>query len=164
MEIETVELIDGVAANREVAPSKRAFAAGILIMSYTRLLFSDARRLRTYEVNEDSTSGALLSRKTKKPNLLDWPWAFPRMGMGGAADWARPLIYFRAARAGTNCFEPTFAFPRINRLWEIESAEPASYATTRRKLALVCVALGGRCGASYALHFPKNLPLLRPTR
>ena len=157
MAIETVELIDGIATNREVEPAKRAFAAGIFPMYYTSLRFSDSQRLRPFEVNEDSIRGALLSCKTKKPHGIDWPWAFPRMGMAGAAAWAHPLIDFRDDRAKTNVLENTVTFPRTNQLLELEGAEPAANSTTRRKLALVCVALGGRCGESYTLHSPKNL-------
>ena len=61
MALETVRLIEGIAANPEVAPSKRAFAAGVLLMTYASLRFSDSQSLLTFEVNEDSAHGTLTS-------------------------------------------------------------------------------------------------------
>ena len=164
MTLETVKLLEGVATNSEVPPFKRAFAAGILLMSYTSLRFSDVQRLKSFEVNDDAAHGTLLTCKTKKPHGLDWPWACPRQGVSGSHDWVQPLLDFRAAHAKTNGFEPSFTFPRINHKWELESAEPAPYSTTRRKLALICVSLGDANGESYTLHSPKNLFRQRPTK
>ena len=45
MPIETAKLLGGVATNKEVAPSKRAFDTGILLLSYAVMRFSDAQRL-----------------------------------------------------------------------------------------------------------------------
>ena len=46
---------------------------------------------------------------------------------------------------------------RLGRTWELVAANASPYATTRRKLALVCVALGGQEGETYTPHLPKNL-------
>ena len=139
-----------------------------MLMSYTSLRFPDAQRIRAFETNEDSIRGTLVTWKTKKPHGLDWPWEFPRMGMAGANGWGRPLIDFRDARAKKNGFEPTFTSPRIDRMWELENAEPESYSATRRKLALVCGNRGGGGGGNAvnrALYIPlKTSALLRITR
>ena len=47
--------------------------------------------------------------------------------------------------------------PRVNHLWDLERAKAAPYSITRRKLALLCTALGGPNGESYTLRPPKNL-------
>ena len=126
-------------------------------MSYASLRFSDVQRLKTFEVNADSVHGTLLQCKTKKPHGLDWSRACPRMGMTGTLYWAMPLIEFRTAYAKTNGDEPYFTSPRINHTRELGSAEPFPYSITRRKLAMLCVALGGANGESYTIHSPKNL-------
>ena len=153
--IETVKLLDGVATNKEVTPSKRDFAAGILLMSYASLRFADVQRLETCEVRSDSAHGTLLQCK-KKPHGLDWRRACPRMGTTGALEWVLPLIEFRTAYARANGSEPCFTFHRIDLTWELESAQPLPYPTTRRKLAMLCVAFGIRTGFVYSTP-PKNL-------
>ena len=95
MAIETIKLLEGVAANPEVTPFKRQFAAGILLMSYASLRFSDAQRLKTFEVNSDSIYGTLLTCKTRKQHGLDWPWACPLMGITGTTKWVQPILDFR---------------------------------------------------------------------
>ena len=86
------------------------------------------------------------------------------MGMAGATDWARPIIDLRADHAETNDFVPTFTFPRINHMRGLEGAEPASYSATRRKLALVCVALGEMRRIVLSTFPIKTPSQLRPTR
>ena len=156
MALETAKLIEGIATNPEVAPFKRAFAAGLLLMTYASLRFSGSQSLLTFEVNEDAAHGTLTSCKTKRPHGLDWPWACPRLGVTGSRDWVAPLVEFRQAHLKANGHEPQFTFPRIDHLWQLESAVGASYASTRRKLALMCTALGDTSGESYTLHSPKN--------
>ena len=78
------------------------------------------------------------------------------MGVSGSTEWNTPLIEFRVAREKMNGPMPSFVFPRLNRRWELEKAEPAAYASTRRKLALVCAGLNGPEGATYTLHSPMN--------
>ena len=46
MPIETVKLLENMPTNEEVAPFKRAFAAGILLMSYAIVRFSGVPRLK----------------------------------------------------------------------------------------------------------------------
>lgn len=77
--------------------------------------------------------------------------------MAGSTEWIRPIIDFRAAHAKANGFDPSFTFSRVNLLWEIDSAEPSPCSPARRKLALMCIAIGDKCGESYALHSPVNL-------
>ena len=62
----------------------------------------------------------------------------------------------RAAYKKINGDEPPYTFMRLDRSWELLSAEPAAYSTTRRKIAILCVALGGPEGERYTLHSPKN--------
>ena len=152
MSIEAVKLLECVDANREAAPFKRQCADGILLMSYASLRFSDARRLKTIDVNSDSAHGTRLACKTRKPHGIDWPWECPLMGMTGTAARIQPILDYRAARERTNGTPPSFTFPRINHLWDIESAESAPYSATRRKLSLLRTALGGPSGESYPLH------------
>ena len=156
MALETVKLIDQIAVSPEVTPFKRAFAAGVLLMTYASLRFSDVQRLLTFEANEDSAHGTHSQCKTRRPHGLDWPWARPRLGVTGSKEWVRPLLEFRQDHTKANGREPKFTFPRIDHFWKLQSAVDASYASTRRKLALLCVALGGKSGESYTLHSPKN--------
>ena len=93
-------------------------------MSYASLRSSGAQRLRSFHINDDSIHGTLLTCKTKKPHGVDWPLACPRKGVTGSTEWIRPLLDFRATHEKTNGFEPPFTFPRVNHLWELESAEP----------------------------------------
>ena len=95
MAIETIKLLEGVAANPARTPFKRQFAAGILMMSYDILRFPDARRLKTPQANSDSIHGTLLKCKTRKQHGLDWPRARPLMGIAGTAKWAQPILDFR---------------------------------------------------------------------
>ena len=125
MAIETIRLLEGVATNAEVTPCKRQFAAGILLMSYASLRFSDAQRLETFEVNSDSIHGTLLTCKTRKQHGLDWPWACPLMGITGTAKWIQPIPDFRTAHERVNGSHPCFTFPRINHLWQLEIADAA---------------------------------------
>ena len=125
MAIETAKLLEGVATNKAVAPSKRPFGAGILLMSYASLRFSEVQRLETFDVNSDSAHGTFPQCKTKIPHGADWPWAFPRLGMTGTVDRAMPLIDFRTAYSKTHGSEPSFACHRISHTWGLDSAEPA---------------------------------------
>ena len=52
-------------AHSEVAPIKRQFEAAVLLMSYDIIRFPDARQLEIFEVNSDSTHGAILTCKTR---------------------------------------------------------------------------------------------------
>ena len=113
MKLDTVKKIELMALNVEVAPSKRAFAAGILLMTYTSLRFSDVQRLRILEVNEDSIRGTLLQSKTKKPHGLPRPWACPHTGVTGSAMWINPLIDFHDAHAKRNGSKPSSVFPDL---------------------------------------------------
>ena len=63
------------------------------------------------------------------------------MGSVQGNQWDRPIFHIYATG------------PRV----ATRSSRGCPYATTRRKLALVCVALGGPEGERYTLHSPKNL-------
>ena len=54
MKIETLKKLEEISLNVEFTPPKRAFAAGIVLMTYRSLRFSDVKRLRSLEVGEDS--------------------------------------------------------------------------------------------------------------
>ena len=118
-------------------------------MSFASLRFSDAQRLKSLEVGADSAQGTLLTYKTRKKKGLDWPWAFPLMGMTGTTDWAQPMMYFRTAHERVNGVSPSFAFPILDRV--------TPYSTDRRKLSLLCLSLGDSHGESYTLHSARNL-------
>ena len=112
MKLDTIKKLEALAVNVEVDPSKRAFAAGILLMTYTSLRFSDVQRLRALSVNADSIHGTLLRSKTKKkPHCLPWPWACPCTGVAGATNWIEPLLDFRKDYAGKNGSPPSFVPP-----------------------------------------------------
>ena len=156
MKLDTVKKLEELAANVEVDPFKRAFASGILLMTYTSLRFSDVQRLRTLSVNEDSIYGTLIQSKTKKPHGLPWPWACPRTGATGATNWVEPLLDFHKAHEKLNGVPPSFVFPTLNHRWELEKAGAAAYSSTRRELALVCAGLNDPDGETYTLHSPNN--------
>ena len=65
MSLKTLRAIEEIALNRLVTPYKRAFAAGILLMTYASLRFPDVQRIRSFELNGDSAHGTLLNFKTK---------------------------------------------------------------------------------------------------
>ena len=67
MKLDTVKKIEILALNVEIAPSRRAFDAGILLMTYESLRMSHVRRLRILDVDEDSIRATLLQSKTKNP-------------------------------------------------------------------------------------------------
>ena len=48
-------------------------------------------------------------------------------------------------------------FPRLDHKWQLVGEGEAPYITTRRKIALMCAALGDSNGEAYTLHSPKNL-------
>ena len=83
MKPDTVRKLELLAPNVEIDPFKRAFSAGILLMKYASLRFSDVQRFRSPEVNGDSARVALLQLKTKKPHGAPRPWACPRVGVSG---------------------------------------------------------------------------------
>ena len=154
--LDTIEKLESSALNVEITPFKRAFASGILLMTYASIRFSDVQRLRSLDVNEDSAHGTLLRSKTKKPHGLPWPWACPRMGVSGSTEWIAPLFEFHVAREKLNGSRPSFVFPMRNHRWELEKAQPSAYDNTRRKLALVCAGLNDPDGETYTLHPPRN--------
>ena len=77
MSLATLRAIEEIATNKSATPYKRAFAAGILLMTYASLRFSDVQRIRSFECNEDAVHGTLLICKTKKQHGQHWPWASP---------------------------------------------------------------------------------------
>ena len=111
MALSTIKLLECIAINKEVAPFKRQFPAGILLMSFASLRFPDAQRLKSLEVNSDSVYGTLLQYKAKKPRGLDWPWACPILGMTGAMEWIQPILDYSNAHIRTNGALPSFTFP-----------------------------------------------------
>ena len=163
MKLDTVKKLEGLALNVDVTPSKRAFAAVILLMAFTSLRFPDAQRLRSLEMNADSAHGTLLQSKTKRPHGLPWPWACPFTGMTGSDKWVLPIFDFHRAHAKTNGPIPSFVFPRLDHKWELGKAGPAAYATTRRKLALLCIGLGAPTGRSIHFAHPR-ISSQRPPR
>ena len=158
MAVETVRKLDDAVANVEILTIMRAFSAGILLMTYASLRFADVQKIRSLEANADSIHGALLTSKTKKQHGLHWPWACPRMGITKRTDWIQPLLDLRTAYQKANGTQMSYTFPRLDHTWALVAEVPSPYSTTIRKLALLCVGLGGLKGESYTLHLPKNLP------
>ena len=156
MDLETLKKIERLATNVEANGNKRAFAAGILLMTYAILRFSDVQRRRSLETNDDSVNGTLLRSKTKKPNGKNWPWACPRMGVTGECGWVHPILDLRTAYARVNGHQMTYTSPRLDRTWGLVAEGPSPYSTSR-KHAPLCVGLGDSNGDSYTLHSPENL-------
>ena len=92
MSLPTVRNLDVLASNKEVCAYKRAFAPAILVMTYASLRFAGAQKIRTFEGNDDSIYGALLSSRTKRQRGLNWPRAFPRKGILGTCERAQTLL------------------------------------------------------------------------
>ena len=157
MSIATVRALEDIACNILVTPYKRAFAAGVLLVTYASLRFSDFRRIRPFEINEDSVHGTLITCKTKKVHGQFWPWACPREGITGSREWARPLVDMRLSYRKINGTDPSFTFTRLGHSWKLIAAGPSPYVTTRRKLAILRLALGDEEGEKYTPHSPKNL-------
>ena len=111
------------------------------------------------EVNDDSVRGALLASKTKNFHGQNWPRACPRSGIAATGDWVKPLMEMRQTYLVVNSHEMQFPFPRIDHNWQLVEAGPASYSTTRRKLAILRFGLGDPDGEKYTLRSPKiSLP------
>ena len=144
MSLETVRDFEDMAVNKLTAPYNRTYAAGILLMTYGSLRFPDAQRLRSFEVTEGSARGALLSCKTRKQHGQFWPWARPIRGITGSLEWVHPLMDMRQAYRKINGADPSFPFARLDHVWELVASDASPYSTTRRKIALLCVALGAR--------------------
>ena len=72
MSLKTLRAIEEVALNMLVTQYKRAFAAGILLMTYASLRFPDVQRIRSFELNEDSVHGTLPNCKTKASAPTRW--------------------------------------------------------------------------------------------
>ena len=158
--IESIKRLEFLATNKEVSPPTRAIAAGVLLMSYDSLRFSDVQRIRPFEANSDSIQAPTpFNAKKKKPIGLDWPWACPRMGMTGAADWARPLLDFRAAHAKTNGSDLSFTFPRINRLCELDIDGPAPSRKLGAEWRSLSRPIGDKNGGPYTSHPPRESPI-----
>ena len=60
MDLETVRKIEHLTTNTEANVYKRAFASGILLVTYASLRFSDVQRIRSCGANEDSVNGTLI--------------------------------------------------------------------------------------------------------
>ena len=67
MKLDNVKKLEELTLNVEVAPFKRAFAEGVLLVTFTSLRFSDVQRLRSLEMNDDSVYGTLPQSKTRRP-------------------------------------------------------------------------------------------------
>ena len=140
--LSALRLIEGDPPNALLAPNKRAFADGIILITYTGLRFPEVRRLRTSEVNEDSIYWTLPTRKTKKQRGQFWHWAFPCVRITGSKVWTRPLLDMRAAYLLQNGTNTSCTFMRVGQAGKPDSAEASPYSTTRRQLALLRVAIG----------------------
>ena len=112
--LDTIKKLEGMAVNVEISPIKRARASGLLLMTYTRLMFSDVQRLRCLGGNKGSIYGALLQSKTRRPHGLPRHWACPRMGASGSTEWAARILDFHNAREKLNWSKPSFVSPRVN--------------------------------------------------
>lgn len=97
MAITTVRALEEMARNGRETPYKRAFAAGILRMTYAIARFSDAQPLRPFEINRDSVRGALIARTSRKAHGEFRPCASPGGGGTGSRGRARPLFGMRLA-------------------------------------------------------------------
>ena len=157
MSLSTVRPIGEIAIDKSVTPYKRAFAAGILLVTYASLGFPDVRRIRPFERKEDAARGTLLNCKTRKQHGQHWPWACPLGGVTFSREWDQPLIDMRAAYREINGEEPSFTSMRVGRAWQLVEADAAPYATARRKIALICATLGDTEGGKYTPYSPKNL-------
>ena len=102
MDIGTIRKLDNAAANVDVALNKRAFSDGIPLVKYANLRVADVKRLLSFEINEESIRGNLLTSKTKKQQRQQWPRACPRMGIAWCTDWVQPLLDLRHAYAKVN--------------------------------------------------------------
>ena len=71
MELSTLRAIEETDVGKLTTAFKRAFAAGVLLMTYASLRFSDVQRIRTFEVNEDSVRGTLINCDILAPNGIN---------------------------------------------------------------------------------------------
>ena len=103
MDIETVKKLEHSATNAHICAYKRAYAAGILVMTYVSLRCDDVQKLRPFETDGASIYGTLIAppphththppeTKTEKQHFQHWPWACPRMGIARNTNWAQPLL------------------------------------------------------------------------
>ena len=90
--LDTVKKLEELALNVEVAPSKRAFSTGVLLMTFARLRFSGVQRLRILDMNADSAQGTFPQSKTNRPHGLPRPWDCPLTGMTGSGKCVLPIF------------------------------------------------------------------------
>ena len=164
MDAGTVRKLEDAASNVEILIGKRAFAAGILLMTYASLRFADVQKIRSLEVNADSIHGPLLTSKTKKQHGLHWPWACPRMGITKRTDWTQPLLGLRDAYQKVGGTQMSYTFPRPDHTWKLVAECPSPYSATRLKLSLLCVGLGNLRAMHIRYNRPRIFHLLRPTK
>ena len=158
MSLTTVRALEEIAIDKLVAPYKRAFAEGILLAAYASLGFPDVQRIRKFGIIDDSVYGGcatqLQDEKATRPiSALGWPSiGDSRLSRMGTSDHRHAIGIQETEGA-----DPSFAFVRLGRAWELISADDAPYSTTLWKLAILCVAVGGAEGGKYTRRPPKNL-------
>ena len=114
MDIDTIRKLENDAANVEVALSKRSFAAGILLVTYSGLRFAGVQRMRSFETTEESIRGTRFTSKAKKQRGQHWPRARPMMGITKCTNWTQPLLGLRQAYEKVNGGPTQYTFPRID--------------------------------------------------
>ena len=140
----TVKQLEQAATDVQIPEYKRDCDAGILLMTYENIRLADVQRLRPFATNGDSSSGALICSKTKKPRGQNWPWPCP-VGASLAQEDGRNL-----------CWTCGLLAPGLTGAkWRTPPPGP-TYSTTRTKLALLCLGLGDEKGGACTLHSPKN--------
>ena len=154
--LDTIKQVESLARNKLAPPYQLAFSAGVALVTYASLRFSDVQRIRSFDVNSDSVWNALKFENQER-HCQFWPFAFPLEGIAGPTDWDQPILMMQEAYRKLGDRDLTCTFPCVDHAWELVSTEPESYSATRWKLALVCVALGDTDGETYTPHSPKNL-------
>ena len=76
-DLETVRKLEETATNVDGVSNRRAFAAGILLITYARLRFADVQKIRSFMVNDESAHCCL----QKQRNIM------ASTGRGRAPEW-----------------------------------------------------------------------------
>ena len=122
MSLTTLRALEETAVNKLGAPCKRAFSAGVLLLTYASLRFPDVQRIRSFEINEDSARGTLLSCKANKQRGQVW-----LAQVGGNNRFARMGTSFvrhaDSVKGMVQKPETSFAFMRLDRMWELVAAD-----------------------------------------
>lgn len=155
MPVEFVRKLEESAMDASLPLARRAFCAGLLLMTFGSFRFDDTKHLGDLRRSNSAIHGVLSSTKNKKK--APEPWAVPAIGISGADGWAEPIFSLRAWMEKEYGFLPPFIFPDVSNDWTQVATTAASYASVRRRMTTLAEAWEIAGAETLTLHSPRNL-------